>query len=262
MTYRIFLSHNHNDKPVVEPVAMRLRGIFGQEQVFYDAWSIQPGDGIITKMNEGLEAPEFVFYFVSANSLGSRMVQLEWQTALYAASKGKTRVIPVRVDDSEMPPILRQTLYIDMYTYGVEAAIAQIVGVSQGNASFTPQHQGFSNLTFGAEARDDGAIDITIRASHFMEPKITFMLVIGNSRDEVSGSVPGAPAFHSDFFTGIDLGDGRAHNAICLSPVNAALTPSFPIRMRLAKIGTVSIDLRGVLHQVGEDEWRAVPPAA
>lgn len=241
---------------------MRLQDIFGQDQVFYDDWSIKPGDGIITKMNEGLEAPEFVFFFVSKNSLGSSMVKLEWQNALFAASKGKTQIIPVRVDGSEMPPILMQTLYIDMHTYGIEAAIAQIVSVSQGNASFTPQHQNFSNLTFDAEARDDGAIDITIRASHLMEPKVTFMLVIGNSRDEVHGSVPGAPGFHSDFLTGINLGDGRAHNAICLSPMNATLTPSFPIRMRLAKTGTVAIDLRGVLHQVGEDEWKPIPPAA
>lgn len=262
MTYRIFLSHNHADKPVVEPVAIRLRDIFGQDQVFYDAWSIKPGDGIISKMNEGLEAPEFVFFFVSASSLKSDMVRLEWQNALYSASKGKSRIIPIRVDGTQMPPILMQTLYIDMYTNGLEAAIVQIVNVAQGNASFTPQHQGFSNLTFGAELQDNGAIDIIIRASHFMEPKVSFMLLIGNTQDEVHGSVPGAPGFHSDFITGVNFGSGRTHNAICLSPMNAALTPAFPVRMNLARRGTAPIDFRGVLHQVGEDEWRAIPRAS
>ena len=47
MAHKIFLSHNHNDKPLVEAVALKLSGIFGQDQVFYDSWSIRPGDGII-----------------------------------------------------------------------------------------------------------------------------------------------------------------------------------------------------------------------
>ncbi|MCD5561543.1 toll/interleukin-1 receptor domain-containing protein [Lactobacillus delbrueckii subsp. lactis] len=50
----IFLSHNKLDKAVVEPIAIRLSNLYGQDNVFYDSWSIQPGDGIIDKMNEGL----------------------------------------------------------------------------------------------------------------------------------------------------------------------------------------------------------------
>lgn len=65
----IFLSHNHADKPVIEPIALRLREIFGQDKVFYDSWSIQPGDGIIDKMNEGMASPDFVFFFVSEKAL-------------------------------------------------------------------------------------------------------------------------------------------------------------------------------------------------
>ena len=51
----IFLSHNKNDKPIVEPIAIRLSSIYGADTVFYDSWSIQPGDGIIDKMNEEFE---------------------------------------------------------------------------------------------------------------------------------------------------------------------------------------------------------------
>jgi hypothetical protein len=34
-----------------------------------------PGDGIVEGINNGLEAPELVFFFVSANSLNSNMVK-------------------------------------------------------------------------------------------------------------------------------------------------------------------------------------------
>lgn len=30
----IFISHNYNDKPIVEPIAIRLAQIYGQDQVF------------------------------------------------------------------------------------------------------------------------------------------------------------------------------------------------------------------------------------
>jgi len=259
--HRIFLSHNHSDKPIVEAVAIRLANIFGREEVFYDSWSISPGDGIIDKMNEGLAAPEYVFFFVSANSLNSGMVKLEWQNALYAASKGKTRIVPVRVDGSAMPPVLMQTLYIDMHTIGIEAAIAQIVSVTQGNASFTPQHQGFSNLTYTFVNIDDGSIDIVIRASHLMEPNPNFMLLVRNSEDEISWSAPGAPGFIGGFNKDLKVANGTVCNGVVMRPLNATLTPAYPVRLKLTKTKLAEIDFLTVLHQVGETRWNPVPRA-
>ena len=50
----IFLSHNYKDKDIVEPIAVRLKEIYGEDNVFYDSWSIKPGESIIGKMNDGL----------------------------------------------------------------------------------------------------------------------------------------------------------------------------------------------------------------
>ncbi|NKB29770.1 MAG: TIR domain-containing protein [Rhodobacteraceae bacterium] len=142
----VFLSHTSADKPIVEPIALRLAEIFGRENVFYDSWSIQPGDGIIAKMNDGLTVPDFVFFFVSNRSLDSNMVKLEWQNALFKATNGQCKIIPIRVDDSAIPPIMSQNLYVDLFSHGLEVAISQVVNVAQGNSTFTPQHLGFSNL--------------------------------------------------------------------------------------------------------------------
>lgn len=94
----IFISHNSKDKPIVEPIALKLATIFGQDKVFYDSWSIQPGDGIIDKMNEGLSNCKYFFYFVSANCLTSAMVKMEWQNALFRATQNVIKFIPVRLD--------------------------------------------------------------------------------------------------------------------------------------------------------------------
>jgi hypothetical protein len=261
MQHKIFLSHNHTDKPVVEPVAVRLAAIFGQGNVFYDSWSILPGDGIIEEMSKGLDAPDFVFFFVSNASLNSKMVKLEWQNALYEASNGQTRVIPVRVDGSPMPAVLRQTLYIDMHTIGLEAAISQIVSVAQGNASFTPQHLGFSNLTVNAELQENGNIDITIRASHLMEPNPHFMVLFENSESEVSWSAPNTVGYTGSFQKNVQI-DGCIYNGATLLPMNATLTPAFPVRLRLAPNDGATIKFHGVCHQVSEREWIKLPNAA
>lgn len=259
MKHKIFLSHNHNDKPLVEAVALRLADIFGKQQVFYDSWSIRPGDGIIDQMNKGLAAPEFVFFFVSAKSLASEMVKLEWQNALYAASKGKTRVIPVRVDGSAMPAILMQTLYVDMHTVGLEAAIAQIVSITQGDASFTPQHQGFSNLTFTAVLDADGAIEIVVRASHLMEPNVKFVALVANTEAEIGWETPGVTMNVSGYNADVRLDNGMVTNGILLQPSGAALTPSHPVRLRLTRKADTPIAFHGLLHERGANSWIQVP---
>ncbi|MDF2864672.1 MAG: toll/interleukin receptor protein [Achromobacter mucicolens] len=263
MTQRIFLSHNHNDKPLVEAAALRLAEIFGQEQVFYDSWSIRPGDGIIEQMNKGLEAPEFVFFFVSANSLKSGMVALEWQNALYAATRGKTRLIPVRVDGCDMPAVLRQTLFIDMHTIGLEAAIAQIVGVSQGNASFTPQHQGFSNLTYSATTLADGTVEVTVRASHLVESNPNFAFPLTNEKDEVGWWIKGHPgvqgAFHERAF---ELNEGGMANAVIMRPIAGSLTPTHSLTFEFRQRGTKTLNLIDVLHDRGQAGWIPVPAKA
>lgn len=142
----IFLSHNSKDKIIVEPIAIKLREVFGQDNVFYDSWSIQPGDGIIDKMNEGLANCSLFYFFVSKNSLESFMVKLEWQNAVMRMSNGKAKLIPVRIDDCLLPPILSQSLYIDLYTNGFDVALRQIIDIANGMNTFRPQYVSVSNI--------------------------------------------------------------------------------------------------------------------
>jgi hypothetical protein len=262
MAHKIFLSHNHNDKPLVETVALKLADIFGQDQVFYDSWSIRPGDGIIDQMNKGLEAPEFVFFFVSANSLASGMVRLEWQNALYSATKGKTRLIPVRVDGSDMPAVLRQTLFIDMHTIGLEATITQIVSVIHGNASFIPQHQSFSNLSYSVAKLENGSIEITIRASHMMEPNPNFAFPLMNEEAEIGWWIKEHPAIQGGFRKGaFRLNEGGVANAVIMRPITGTLIPTHPLTFQFRQRGEKALILIDVLHEQGQDTWIKVPPA-
>ncbi|WP_380056119.1 toll/interleukin-1 receptor domain-containing protein [Falsihalocynthiibacter sp. SS001] len=260
----IFLSHNHGDKPVVEPIALRLRDIFGEDQVFYDSWSIQPGDGVIDKMNGGLTAPKYVFFFVSERSLQSPMVKVEWQNALLKATKGQCKLIPVKVGNVEMPPILLQNLYIDMFTQGLEVALNQIVSVVQGKSSFAPEHKTFSNLTWTVAEKSPGEIEVTISASHFMDPITNFIFLSENSDDELDVMPTGSGMFQGGFIERSKLqgsSGAKFPNGFHIKLMGETIQPKFPISFALkSKFGAL-VSFEGVMQLKGQGYWEAIPRA-
>ncbi len=49
MNEKIFLSHTKADKYIVDYFADNLSRVFGRDSIFYDTWSIAPGESIIEK---------------------------------------------------------------------------------------------------------------------------------------------------------------------------------------------------------------------
>lgn len=257
----IFLSHNHKDKPVIEPIAIRLKEIFGQDKIFYDSWSIQPGDGIIDKMNQGLENPEFVFLFASENSLNSNMVKIEWQNALFKATQGQCKIIPIRVSDCNMPNVLLQNLYIDMFSLGIEATILNIINIIQGNNSFTPQYNQFSNLTYKITKNTNSQIDIIVSASHLMEPSVSFIVLTKNKSDEATLKINGGSPTVGGFEANIKLNNGKVFNGWAVTPMNvSAITPNIPLDITItSQKESVDVSFEGLLHKTGRDKYDPLP---
>lgn len=254
----IFISHNHADKVIIEPIALKLADIFGKEDVFYDSWSMQPGDGIIDKMNDGLEKCTHFFYFISKNSIKSNMVKMEWQNALYKASKGKCKVIPVRLDETSMPPILSQSLYIDLYTNGLDTSIGQIVNVIQGNSTFSANTNAFSNLTFKIETQTETEIVLKIYASHYLEPIPNFLILIKNNENELNFSLPIEGMFNGGFNKDIQLNNGNIINAQ-LMKAPRGITPNMPLMILINKQKNVDFQFVGILHQTAENNFSEIP---
>lgn len=257
---KVFLSHQQEDKPIVEPIAVALREELGLENVFYDAWSIKPGDGIIEKMNEGMSAPDFVFFFVSEKSLASGMVKLEWHNALFQAANGQTQLIPIRVDGTAMPALLMQSLYIDLHNIGITAAQQQILQIVTGLDDFQPNHMEFSNLTAAIVKISDHHYEITITASHLSEPAPIIFIVTNNTVEEirlwVKGS--GACARSQNTFTSTQGGE---HNAFSASPMGGdVIKPNFP-RVYEMRSSSRPVELMAVLHQVEPDKFKSLPLA-
>lgn len=253
----IFLSHNHKDKVLVEQIAIRLREVFGQEKVFYDSWSIQPGDGIVDKMNQALANCELFLFFVSKNSLQSDMVKLEWQNAVMKTASGGTKIIPVKLDDCLMPPILLQSLYVDLFGQGIEVALRQVVDVTQGRNTFAPGPQQFSNLRSYVYPRGNATI-VECRAEHYLEPISHFLFLVGNPEAELSFQYKSGSMCNMGFHTGITLDNGSKHNAQFIG-VEKGTVPGFPLIVEITPKNGAFLKLNGVLHEKKMNQWAQIP---
>lgn len=106
----IFLSHNHNDKPFVRELASYLRD-YGID-VWVDEAEMKIGDSLIEKVGEALNENAFVGVVISRHSVNSSWVEKELQIALQREIREKRVVVlPILIDDSELPIFLTDKLY-------------------------------------------------------------------------------------------------------------------------------------------------------
>ncbi|MBR1416494.1 MAG: toll/interleukin-1 receptor domain-containing protein [Bacilli bacterium] len=245
----IFLSHNYKDKDIVEPIALKLKEIYGQENIFYDSWSIKPGENIIGKMNEGITKCKWFFFFISKNSLNSNMVDLEWQSALYKATKDGIKFIPVKIDDCYPPQILISTLYIDMYNHGFDNALRDIFDIIDETDSNEYKKE-FENLKCTIKRNDIYELNITIDALKLIEPNPAFAFAFSNPIDDISYELK------SDIVS--INSDGTLDNGknFVLCRINRVLTKGFPYEITLkSKSGFKMGDLL-ILQQISKNNYK------
>lgn len=253
----IFLSHNSNDKPVVEQVALKLKSIYGQDKVFYDSWSIQPGDGIVDRMNEGLANCKYFFFFVSNNSLKSNMVKLEWQNALFKAAQNRIQFIPIRMDNSIMPTLLTQSLYIDLYSQGLDVAVRQIVDVINGYNTYREPIKMFSNMVAYKYKEGDNLI-VECHAEHFLEPISSFLFCTQQDVNSISANIRNESMCMTNEKNGIQLKSGYKTNVIVRS-ISKGTAPGFPFTMEFKSKNNTPFDIEIVMHEKSHGEFQPIP---
>lgn len=256
----IFLSHNYKDKGIVEPIAVNLSTVFGMDKVFYDSWSIQPGEGIIDRMNQGLEECKYFFFFVPKNSLASNMVKLEWQNALYKATKNQAKLIPIKLDDCLMPDILIQTLYIDIYGKGLDYGLSQIIDVINNKITFTEGVQTYENLRgYHSEIKKGKHIELEIRAETYLEPLSKYILLFENNESEVKITLPELlNPTGKTFIENVNVRDDYTCNGFYYY-INRATVPNFPIRFTVKSTSENPLKFVGVMRAVGENLIHPIP---
>lgn len=109
MTPKVFISHASEDREFTQDLATKLRskGV----NAWLDVWEILPGDSLIDKIfEEGLKDAEGFIVILSRSSVNKEWVREELNAAMVKKINGLTKLIPVVLDDCEIPEGLNSTV--------------------------------------------------------------------------------------------------------------------------------------------------------
>ena len=108
----VFLSHNSRDKPFVRRLARRLAS--QNVVVWLDEAKLRIGDSLLNRISEAIYDVDFVIVVISRNSVVSPWVEKELSLAMSKELEMRSvSVLPIRLDDSEIPASLHDKLYAD-----------------------------------------------------------------------------------------------------------------------------------------------------
>lgn len=150
--YDVFLSYSSKDAETVHPLADRLRddGV----RVWLDNWSIQPGDSIPMKIQEGMEKSRTLVMCMSPDYFESEWGKLEHHSMLFRdPSNAKRRCLPLLIKECERPEAIAHFAHIDWIDSN-EGVYQQLLRVCR---RATQEPGADAELPRNAEAREDGA---------------------------------------------------------------------------------------------------------
>ncbi len=107
---KVFISHASEDEPFARELATSLRS--NGVNAWFDGWEILPGDKVIEKIFEkGVGQCDVFIIVLSKSSVGKPWVVEELDAALVKRIRQQTKIIPVRIDDCEVPVALQATAW-------------------------------------------------------------------------------------------------------------------------------------------------------
>jgi len=135
MIPKVFVSHASEDKErfVLEfATKLRARGI----DAWVDRWEMLPGDSLVDKIfEEGIKDAQAVIVVISENSIKKPWVKEELNASIVKRINTGSKLIPVIIDDCEVPECLHSTLWqsiknIGSYDEDLDRIIMSIYGQS------------------------------------------------------------------------------------------------------------------------------------
>jgi hypothetical protein len=111
---KVFISHSSKDKAFVRYLVGELRKL-DDISVWFDETELLLGDSIVGKISDAIRDTNYLIVVLSRSAVSSPWVQRELNAALMKelSQKGML-VIPIRIDDCEVPPILQDRVYADL----------------------------------------------------------------------------------------------------------------------------------------------------
>jgi tetratricopeptide (TPR) repeat protein len=142
-TKDFFISYTSADREWAEWIAWQL--LQDGHEVVIQSWDFRPGMNFIEQMNAALTECKATIAVLSSAYLRSSYGRAEWTASFLHGYSEQPRLLCVRVEDVEPPPLLRPWIYIDLVGLDAdEARSALLSGIQRGPArpSIEPQFPG------------------------------------------------------------------------------------------------------------------------
>ncbi len=123
---KVFVSHASEDKPFVLELATRLRS--DGVDAWIDKWEISIGDKLVEKIfTEGIGSCQAFLVVLSATSVQKKWVREELNSGVVEAIERQVKLLPIRIDDCEVPVALRSRKWLNMNPTNYEGEYRELV---------------------------------------------------------------------------------------------------------------------------------------
>ncbi len=131
----VFISYSHNDAEIVNKMAAHL--VKNNANVWVDTWELNVGDSILSKVQDAIEDSSALLIILSKSSVESEWCKKELNAGLMRElDEKKVIVLPVLVEDCEVPLFLREKMYADFrknFDTGLKSILDAIAKISNPN---------------------------------------------------------------------------------------------------------------------------------
>jgi hypothetical protein len=187
MTPKVFISHASEDKDrFVLKFAEQLRqkGI----DAWLDKWEMLPGDSLVDKIFEdGIKEAKTVIVVLSNISVNKPWVKEELNAAVVKKINNRCKLIPVVIDNCEIPEALKSTVWetitdLSAYEASLERIVASIFGVTNKPPIGSPPDyvKSFVSPIAGLNSLDSLILKLSFERAlnlndHILDPKNVFL---------------------------------------------------------------------------------------
>jgi hypothetical protein len=133
----IFISYSHTDEAFVHKLAAHL--VKHNAHVWIDSWELNVGDSLIQRIQQAIQESSALLIVLSKASVESEWCKKELNAGLMRElDEKRVLVLPVLVEDCDIPLFLREKMYADFRTSfdtGLRAivpAVARFTNADQG----------------------------------------------------------------------------------------------------------------------------------
>ncbi|WP_067984249.1 toll/interleukin-1 receptor domain-containing protein [Neptuniibacter pectenicola] len=131
----IFISYSHENKEFVDQLAMQL--VQRNVNVWLDRWELSIGDSIIDKVQEAVDGASALLVVLSKASIASEWCKRELSSGfLRELEEKRVVVMPVLLEDCDIPLFARGKMYADFRTDFDEGLGTVVAGIAKVTSPF------------------------------------------------------------------------------------------------------------------------------